>query len=83
MRIGYADHPVIRVTMQPICYSNIAVQITGQPKKGKRTKAERARIELLSQQFFPVMADNFWNVAVTRKDMVATGYLPTLAGRYM
>ncbi len=54
---------------------------TIQQKNGERTEAERARIELLSQQIIALIADNLWNAAVTHEDMVATGYLPTLAGR--
>ncbi len=50
-------------------------------KNGERTGQKRARVELLSQQFFAVMAVNLWNAAATREDTVATGYLPTLAGR--
>ncbi len=37
----------------------------------------------VQKAFFAVMADSLWNVAATREDTVATGYLPTLAGRYV
>ncbi len=56
---------------------------TVQQKPVRERRQKRARVELLSQHFSTVMANNTWNVAATCKDTIATGHLPTLAGSYV
>ncbi len=59
----------------------IVLRCVRSTKNGERTESETGARKFGESAFFAVMADHLWNAAVTREDTVATGYLPTPAGR--
>ncbi len=50
-------------------------------KHDEKTETDTGTSRACWVSHIAVMANKFWNVAVTRKDTLDTGYLPTLAGR--